>query len=171
MSTRPSHPAVAVAAAVVALVVGAGCGGSDVIVDGRSDSTGQRAETLDATVVYFDADGMEGPRPAAPLGAIVDADGLETFARRHVDGDPALGTAAADALADGEVLIGGPVSSGCSTSESGRVVFVGGDVRLQPVGLDEDPDVDCARAFVSVALMAVDPVDLPEGSTIQGVER
>lgn len=174
MNIRRSHHVVTAVFTLAALAFGTSCGEAGGTVADPSDSTRvpfpEPAEVLDATVVYFDADGEDGPYDATPLGAIVDDDGLQTFARRHVDGDPPLGTAAAQALAAGEVLIGGPVSSGCFTSESGQVVLVDNDVRLAPIGLDEDPNVECVRAVTSIVLMAIEPAELPEGATIQGVE-
>lgn len=156
-----------------------GCGRSDVPVTGPSGSGAPigevlppPAEVLDATVVFFDGYSMTGGGAVSPIGAIVDGAGLATFAERHVDGDPELGTAAVDALQSGKILVGGPVSSGCSPASSGRLLLFGdGDVRLSPIGGEQDPNLNCYQAVVSVVLMAIDPADLPAGVTVQGLQR
>ena len=154
------------------------CGGSDVTVSdpsGTDAPIGEElpppAEVLDATVVFFDGNSMNGGGSRSPIGAIDDQAGLDTFVDRHVDGDPELGTAAADAIDAGKILVGGPVSSGCSPASSGQLLLFGGDVRLAPIGGEQDPNLDCYRAVVSVVLVAIDPADLPDGVTVQGLER
>ena len=128
------------------------------------------AEVLDATVVFFDADGTDQQRDAPPPGVIADTSALDAFAQRYVDGDPLLGSAAREALDDGKVLIGGAVSSGCFAAEGTRLAFTAADVRLLPVGLPpDDPDVACVRAITSIALVAIDARELPAGLPIRGV--
>jgi len=127
------------------------------------------AEVLDATVVYFDADGVDEQRTDPPIGLITSADGLAAFERRHVDGEPGLGNAARDALSDGRVLVGGVVSEGCFAADGAFLGLVAIGVRVLPKGLpDEDPEIACVRAITSVALLAIDPADLPENANIQG---
>ena len=160
MTPRRAPAIIAVAVGLLAVGCGVDAGGSD----GRVP-----VEVLDATVVYFDSDGIEERAAEAPGGAITDADELATFARRYVDGEPALGSAASDALERGEVLIGGVVSQGCFAAAGAQLALVDGEVRMLPVGLpDDDHDVACARAITSVALVAIDPADLPAGTTVQG---
>jgi len=126
------------------------------------------AQVLEATVVFFDPDGRDEQADAPEMGAITDAPRLATFAARYVDGEPALGRAAAAALAEGKVLVGGVVSSGCFPSNGAILVLMANGIRLLPDGLaDEDPDLACYRAITSVALVAIDPADLPD-ATIQG---
>lgn len=140
--------------------------GGPVSTDGPSSPP--PAEVLDATVVFFDADGRDEQLTAPELGAITDAGGLDKFTARYVDGEPELGPAAAEARAAGKVLIGGVVSSGCFPADGADLVLVADGVRLLPIGLpDEDPHIACYRAITSVALVAIDPVDLPDAS-IQG---
>ena len=124
---------------------------------------------LDATLVYFDSDGRDEHISEPALGLILEPAALDAFARRYVDDDPGLPDAATDALADGQVLVGGVVSVGCFAASGGRLIVVDGDVRPDPVGLpDPEPDVECYRAITSVALLAIDPDDLPAGATVQG---
>ena len=127
------------------------------------------AEVLDATVVYFDADGIDRQPTAAPLGLIADEPALAAFVARDVDGDPALGTTARDALGAGRVLIGAPVSRGCAPAADAVLAFTAADVRLLPVGfVDDDPDVECVRAITSIALVAIERDELPAGLPIRG---
>lgn len=126
------------------------------------------AEVLDAELVFFDADGMDARITEPPDGPITDVPALRRFARRHVDGMPQLDDAR-EALAEGKVLVGGAVSSGCFAADGAILGLVAGDIRLIPVGLpDEGPEIACVRAITSVALMAIDPADVPDGATIQG---
>ena len=126
------------------------------------------AEVLDATVVYFDADGTDREPAWPPPGVITDPSALAAFAQRYVDGDPVLGSAARAALDDGKVLVGAAVSSGCFAARGASLAFTAVDVRLLPVGLPPDDDVHCVRAITSVALVAVDATDLPPGLPIRG---
>lgn len=165
-------------AIALTVVGGSSCGGSDTTVSDPpgtsspiSEGSPRPAEVLDAAVVFFDGDSMTGGAGRSPIGVIDDESGLATFADRHVDGDPELGTAAADALDAGKVLVGGPVSTGCSPASSGQLLlFDDGDVRLTPIGGEQDPNLSCYRAVVSVVLMAIDPADLPAGVTVQGLQ-
>lgn len=178
MTVRRSSVIIAAALGVLAAGCGSDAAGSDstvaVHVSDHAPSTERPknpppAEVLDATVVFFDADGIDARIAAPPPGPITGTAGLEAFARRHVDDDPALGSAAADALEDGKVLVGATVSSGCFAADGALLVLFDGDVRLIATGLpDPDPDIACVRAITSVALAAIDPSDLPDGATIQG---
>ena len=94
--------------------------------------------------------------------ALIDDQGdLDAFIARYVDGDVAL-VAAADALAAGDVLIGGVVSIGCSPADGALLVLTAAGVDLLATGVEEDPDITCIRAITSIALMAIDPADLPD---------
>jgi hypothetical protein len=127
------------------------------------------AEVLDATVVLFDADGVDRHRDRPPPGLIIDRQGLAEFEQRFVDGDPALGPAAEKALAAGQVLVGAPVSTGCSVADGAQLAFTASDVLVLPIGLPpDDPEVECVRAVTSVALLAVEPADLPAGLPVRG---
>jgi hypothetical protein len=169
-----------VAAALGALAVGcgalAGPGGTvpaEVSGPGPTTTTGPPApppaEVLDATVVLFDADGVDRHRDRPPPGFISDRQGLAEFEQRFVDGDPALGPAAETALAAGKVLVGATVSTGCSPADGAQLAFTASDVRVLPIGLPpDDPEVECVRAVTSVALLAVEPTDLPAGLPVRG---
>lgn len=169
MRLRPALPATALFVAVL----WSGCAGTSSPVGPPLDAGGERlpppAEVLDATVVWFDADGRSSAAPE--IGAITDQSVLDRFEQDRVDGAPPLGDAAADALAAGNILIGGTVSSGCFPAASGQLVILNGDIRLSPIGLRVEPNVDCVRAITSVALLAIDPSDLPAGALVQGIER
>ena len=127
------------------------------------------AEVLDATVVYFDPDGTDRQRDLPPPGVIADEPALEAFRQRFVDGDPGLGDDASMALEGGRVLIGAAVSSGCFPAGGAQLAFTAVDVRLLPTGLSpDDPDVDCARAITSIALVAIEATELPAGLPVRG---
>ena len=166
------------ASAIAAVALGlwaVGCGPSGRATTGPSADTGGSgttsmdgpvapppAEVIEATVVHFDPDST-ATGTGASSGRIDDAAGLAAFVARSVDGDPALGTAARDALRAGQVLIGGPVSTGCVPAEGAILAFTATDIRLLPVGLGpEDPDVECVRVVTSTALVAVDADALPQ---------
>ncbi|MET0325065.1 MAG: hypothetical protein ABW219_07585 [Ilumatobacteraceae bacterium] len=175
---------------VVAAALGllsAGCGSAGPAASGGSDPSGSGpstsqsppttfgpiapppAEVLDATVVYFDADGGDRQPASPPPAVIADAGALDAFVQRYVDGDPPLGAAARHALDDGQVLIGAAVSSGCFPATGALLAFTAADVRLLPVGLPaDDPDIECVRAITSVALVAIDAQALPAGLPIRG---
>lgn len=121
------------------------------------------AQVLDATLVYFDPDGIDDAAAAPAAGLIDDLAGLDAFAERYVDGDPRLRSAAAAALHAGKVLIGGPVSSGCFPAGGAILGLTGAGIQLIPDGLPaEDPNVMCVRAITSIALVAILPADLPD---------
>jgi hypothetical protein len=117
---------------------------------------GPPAEVLDADVVFFDRDGV-GTAGLDTIEVITDAGALQVFATRYVDGSPALGRDAQDALADGMVLVGGTVSIGCDGAERALLVNTGSDVRAVGVRPRPDRDVTCVRAIRSTALLAVTP--------------
>jgi hypothetical protein len=99
---------------------------------------------------------------------IADETGLAEFAADFVDGDPELGTAAAEALDDGKVLVGGVVSSSCFPAGGGQLAATADEIRLLPTDWDPDENVDCARAVNSIALLAAYPADLPDDRPITG---
>lgn len=161
----------------VAVGLLAGCGSSRPVVGTTGDLVDEPgppphprpAQVLDAAVVHFDPDGTDALASAPPLGRIIDAAGLDEFARRYVDGEPSFGTAAREALDNGAVLIGGRISSSCTPAERPLLVLFDGDVDIVAAGLPkDDPDLACVRAIDSIALVAIDPADLPDGVTVQG---
>jgi hypothetical protein len=173
------------AAAMAAFAVG--CGSPDPGASGGPDPSGPGpstspaptatsgpiapppAEVLAAAVVFFDPDGTDRQPGSPPPPVITDAGDLDAFAQRYVDGDPGLETAARQALADGKVLIGATVSSGCFAASGAQLAFTAADIRLLPLGLPpDDSDVECVRAITSVALVAIDPSELPAGLPIRG---
>lgn len=135
----------------------------------RLGHPGPPEQVLDATVVFFDADGSDARPDLAPLGAITDAGGLDAFAARYVHGSPDLGSSAVEALAQGKVLVGGTISQGCFPAERALLVTNGSEVH--PVGVrpaSDDPDVACARAITSTALLAIEPAKLPANTPVHG---
>ena len=136
----------------------------------RTDSTEPNAppaEVIPSTLVFFDADGATPSMRGAPV-MIADETGLVEFAGDFVDGDPELGTAAAEALDDGKVLVGGVVSSSCFPAGGGQLAATADEVRLLPTDWEPDDSVNCYRAVNSIALLAVYPADLPDDRPITG---
>lgn len=135
----------------------------------RGGHPGPPEQVLDATVVFFDADGRDARPEVAPLGAITDAAGLDEYVARYVDGSPDLGAAAAEALAQGKVLVGGTISRGCLPAERALLVTNGDEVH--PAGVSaasDDPDLACVRAITSTALLAIEPAKLPADTPVRG---
>ena len=158
-------------AAVLTVLTAAGCGSAS----GDDDPTGgdstepnaPPAEVIPSTLVFFDGDGATPSMRGAPV-MIADETGLVEFAGDFVDGDPELGTAAAEALDDGKVLVGGVVSSSCFPAGGGQLAATADEVRLLPTDWDPDDSVNCYRAVNSIALLAVYPADLPDDRPITG---
>ena len=180
-------------AAALAVLTAAGCGSSSggddptagtgpTTVDSEPASTGEPvasdetdstepnappAEVIPSTLVFFDADGATPSMRGAPV-MIADETGLVEFAGDFVDADPELGTAAAEALDEGKVLVGGVVSSSCFPAGGGQLAATPDEVRLLPTDWDPDESVNCYRAVNSIALLAVYPADLPDDRPITG---
>ena len=121
------------------------------------------AEVLDATVVFFDADDM-GPHSNAEAPRLIeDEQALDAFEAQYVDGDPAFGSAPREALEAGQLLVGGMVSRGCYPAQDAQLAFDVDEVLLLPIGIPaDDGNVECYRAITSVALLSIDPADLPD---------
>jgi len=180
MYVRRSTSILAVVLGLFAPGCAGGASGSDTTEPTTDTTTGDEtttthlrvpppAEVLDAELVYFDPDGTDERIADPPDGLITDQAGLRAFQQRYVDGEPALDAAASQALAGRKVLIGGVVSSGCFPATRAVLGDISGDVRLIPVGVpDDDPEIACVRAVNSIALVAVDPAELPAGATVQG---
>ena len=151
---------------VLAVLVLAGCG------DGPDDTTttgtggddpppASSSGDLDAEVIHL-AEGVppfDGPRAVQ----VYDAADPEAAAALFVDPE-----AAADDLAgadlEGRTLLGGLVSEGCFPAGDVSVQVVEDSVVFQAEDVDEqEGEVECYRAVVTSALVAVDADALPEG--------
>lgn len=168
-------PRPVLAVLVVLVVVLAACGDDTppTAVD-TAPPPGSEGEAVPGEVELL-AEGSDGDPEGAGPGLIVDAVDLRAFAGRFLSGqDEASETV--DELAtevdggDGDdvVFVGGVVSSGCFAPDGVELRRDGRDLRLVPTGLDEDPDVNCARAITTVALVSVARSEVPEDVTVAG---
>lgn len=182
MARRPMPWPLAVVLA--ALVAGCGGGGGDDGDDGSAPSTDgpgeatstvEEGEVVPADLVVLTEGADSHPEGDGP-GLVVDGVDVRAFAGRFLvagsEGVDVLDELADD-LDDGpgeRVYVGGVVSEACAGPDDVEVRRVGSDVRLVPVGPDDDPEEVCDRAISTVALAAVDRDDLPEDMTIDGEE-
>jgi len=180
-SSRSPRPLLG-AAVLVVLLSGAvaGCGDGDDIGGGlfgrRSSPTTvddpggepgpEEGDRVPAEVVVLERGRDAAPATGGP-GLLVDQVDLDAFAGRFLAGQAELVADRADGRGD-EVFVGGVVSSGCFAPDGVELRRSGTDLRLVPLGLEDDPDVDCAEAVVTVALVAVDAGEVPDGATVGG---
>ena len=150
---------------VLAVLVLAGCGdGSDdttTTKTGGDDPPPASSGDLDAEVIHL-AEGVppfDGPRAVQ----VYDAADPEAAAALFVDPEAATEDLAAADL-KGRTLLGGLVSEGCFPAGDVSVQVVEDSVVFQAEDVDpQEGEVDCARAVVTSALVAVDTDALPEG--------
>lgn len=141
----------------VALVALVGCGddGDDTRTRGTEPPPGGE---IDAEVIHL-AEG-EPPLDGPPAVSVVEPDrAAELFVEAERQ---AASEAIADADLEGRVLLGGLVDEGCFLAGGVSVREVDGAVVFHADDLDpQEGEVDCARAVVTVAVVAVDTEDLP----------
>lgn len=154
---------------VLAVLVLAGCGdgSDDTTTTGTGGDDPPPASTggLDAEVIHL-AEGVppfDGPRAVQ----VYDAGDPEAAAALFVDPEAATEDLAAADL-DGRTLLGGLVSEGCFPAGDVSVQVVEDSVVFQAEDVDpKEGEVDCARAVVTSALVAVATDDLPEGFDVE----
>jgi hypothetical protein len=177
-------------ALLVALVLAvAACGGGDGDGDDRGDGPTTTApddggpttlppdegEVVPSEVVVL-AEGADADPEGAGPGLLVDGTDLRAFAGRFLvpgsEDDEEVRDLADEVDDDGpgEVAwVGDVVGTGCFTPGGVGLRRVDDDVRLVPVDLPEDEgEVECTRAVITVALVAVDRELLPDDPTLAG---
>ena len=146
---------------LVAALAGCGDGDDDTTTSGPGGDRPPADGALDVEVVHL-AEGVppfDGPRAVQ----VYDATDPEAAAALFVDPEAATEDLAAADL-DGRTLLGGLVHEGCFPAGDVSVDVVDEAVVFTAEDLSEaEGDVDCARAVVTSALVAVATDDLPEG--------
>jgi hypothetical protein len=147
---------------LAAALAGCGDGGDDTTTSGPGgDRPPASSGDIDAEVIHL-AEGVppfDGPRAVQ----VYDATDPEGAAALFVDPEAATEDLAGADL-DGRTLLGGLVSEGCFQAGDVSVQVVEDSVVFQAEDIDpQEGEVDCARAVVTSALVAVATDDLPEG--------
>lgn len=156
------------ATSVVAILC-VGCGGDaadssttepSLPTHGSGPGSDPGSNVVEAQLIYFDADGRDESPGEPPLVRIDGPADIDAFIARFVDMDPSL-TGITDALADGKVVLGGRMSSGCFPASAAHLERDGNAIVAVADGVRDDEGITCVRAITSVALFAMDPADFP----------
>lgn len=112
--------------------------------------------------------------PKALIGAvrIVDIESLDTFIDSYANGeDDSLSQELRDqvsAVPAGKVLVGGVISVGCDIPGGAVLSNRGDKIELRVRALPTEPTPECVVANMTVAIVAADILDVPDGSTSPG---
>lgn len=168
-----TRPVLAVLVVLVVVVAACGDDAPPTAVD-TAPPPGSEGEVVPGEVELL-AEGSDGDPEGAGPGLIVDAVDLRAFAGRFLGGQDGASETVDELVTeldggdgDGRLFVGGVVSSGCFAPDGVELRRDGRDLRLVPTGLEEDPDVVCARAITTVAVVAVARTEVPEDVTVDG---